>query len=83
MSDTPTELDMNFAQSLKRDTEWSNLNNKVMRIPLVVEHIVGSQYGDSLFPSVLVTPDKTVFVSNYPQPKYIFRHLESKSFVPT
>jgi hypothetical protein len=30
-----------------------------------------------------VTPDKTVFVSNYPQPKYIFKHLESKPFVPT
>ena len=54
-----------------------------MRIPLVVEHMTGAQYGELNLPSLLATPDSTVFTSNYPQPQFIFRHLETKQFIPT
>ena len=43
-ADAPIDLNMNqiFSQREELDNEWSNLNNKVMRIPLVVEHLTGS-----------------------------------------
>lgn len=34
-------------------------------------------------PSVLVTPDQSVFTSNYPCPVFIFRHFDSRPFIPT
>ena len=56
-NDEPIDLNLDQIQVEEQETEWTNLNNKVMRIPLMVEHLTGSQCGDLLFPSVLVTPD--------------------------
>jgi len=54
-----------------------------MRLPLLVEHLKGSQSGETVYACHLTAPDSQVFVSNYPQPEFIFKHAEGKQVILT
>jgi len=50
---------------------------------MAVEHVKGSQSGETVHASFLTSPDNQVFISNYPHPEFIFRHAESKKLILT
>ena len=68
------------------ETEWTNLNSQVKRLPMTIERLPGQHLSaETTDPSVLVTPDTSVFMCNYAQPcpVFVFRHFDSREFIPT
>jgi len=50
----------------KASTEWTNLNSRVQRLPMAVDRLQGQYLAGPSDHSALVTPDSSVFTSNYP-----------------
>ena len=50
---------------------------------MAIERLPGQHLAGSKDPSVLVTPDQSVFTSNYPRQVFIFRHFDTRPFIPT
>lgn len=50
---------------------------------MTIERLPGQNLAGSKDPSSLLTPDQTVFTTNYSCQVFIFRHFDSRSFIPT